>query len=83
MQLHIETENWTIQGGGDEILSYNEFRALEWPPCPVCGSPTTGYPVQTRTPEGEPGMRVSPMWNCRKGCHPGGPAIGGEMTNAG
>jgi hypothetical protein len=83
MKLHIETQNWTIQGSGDEILTYHEFRALEWPPCPVCGSPTTGYPIQTRSADGGSGMRVSPMWNCRKGCHPGQAAIGGEPTNAG
>jgi hypothetical protein len=83
MDLHIETQTWTIQGAGDQIFDDDDFQALVYPPCPVCGGPTTGYPIRTRRSSGEDGFRVSPYWNCHKGCHPSGPAIGGEMVHQG
>jgi hypothetical protein len=83
VHLQIETETWKIQGMGDEILTESDYQALVYPPCPVCGGKTTGYPIRTRLASGEDGIRVSPEWNCRKGCHPSGPAIGGEPTHPG
>ncbi len=83
MKLHIETETWTLQGTGEDVLTQTQYNALEWPPCPVCGGVTTGYPVNVRGEGPEPHMRVSPMWNCRKGCQPGRGAIGGESTGGG